>query len=144
MACPYFIPAQRRDDLLWPHPARLPLGAGFGGQCGAPGQTGDAPTDEELREHCNLGYAGCSRLPAERAADAVRFAVTREGAESLTIMWVLERDHALAAHGTAECSRDGERFFAAPCDPRMKKQLQCFAAEYTARRPRRAAASENS
>jgi hypothetical protein len=144
MPCPYFIPTHRRDDLLWPHPARLPLGAGFGGQCGAPGHCGAIPSDTELQDHCNLGYARCSRLPADRAADAVRFAVTREAAESLTIMWVLERDHAPAGHGAAECSRDGEKFFVAPADRRIQKQLQCFAAQYRARTPRAAPPRERS
>ena len=25
VACPYFMPSRRRDDLLWPFPSRLPL-----------------------------------------------------------------------------------------------------------------------
>ena len=37
------------------------------------------PTDEELKLFCNLGYASnCSRLPQERACDAVRFGIARD------------------------------------------------------------------
>ncbi|MGA7967436.1 MAG: hypothetical protein WBQ00_03105 [Terriglobales bacterium] len=33
MACPYFVPREIVYDLSWPHPARLPLGAGWTGTC---------------------------------------------------------------------------------------------------------------
>lgn len=33
MACPYFVPREIVYDVSWPHPARLPLGAGWTGTC---------------------------------------------------------------------------------------------------------------
>jgi hypothetical protein len=33
LACPYFVPREIVYDLSWPHPARLPLGAGWTGTC---------------------------------------------------------------------------------------------------------------
>jgi hypothetical protein len=33
LACPYFVPREIVYDLSWPHPARLPLGAGWTGSC---------------------------------------------------------------------------------------------------------------
>jgi hypothetical protein len=75
LACPFFMPTQRADDTGWPHPARLPLGGGWMGLCRAPGHEPCEPSPRDLQELCNLGYATrCSRLPKERAADAVRFA----------------------------------------------------------------------
>ena len=72
MACPFFMPKTRFEDGGWLHPSRLPLGAGWRGECCAPGQQGTEPSNEELRELCNLGYAtGCLRLPRERNFDAV-------------------------------------------------------------------------
>ncbi len=138
MACPYFIPSARRDDLLWPHPGRLPLGAGFGGHCGAPGYDALPPTDADLQERCNLGYARCSRLPAERLADAVRFAVALDAAERLVVTWVLERDHAPAGSGVVEFDRETRRFAVPHPDARIQKQLECYLAGYLERRPRAA------
>ena len=66
LACPFFMPVQKLDGA-WLHPSRLPLGAGWDGHCSAPGHEGARPSDQELQEFCNLGYAAkCSRLPAER------------------------------------------------------------------------------
>ena len=56
MACPYFIPAEIHQGELWPHRERLPLGDGFSGRCGAQPPHGSCD-DENLRLHCNLGYA---------------------------------------------------------------------------------------
>src|SRR5580704_1544934 len=33
LACPYFVPREIVHDIAWPHPARLPLGAGWTGTC---------------------------------------------------------------------------------------------------------------
>jgi hypothetical protein len=75
VACPFFMPVEKLENGAWLHPGRLPLGCGWSGQCTAPGHAGEVPSQEELREFCNLGYAeGCGRLPRERAWDSVRFA----------------------------------------------------------------------
>jgi len=96
------MPAQKLDGA-WLHPARLPLGGGWGGHCSAPGHEGAQPSDEELHEFCNLGYAAkCSRLPSERDCDAVRFSVARDQGSRLLVWFVCETGHRPAKHGTAE------------------------------------------
>src|SRR5579862_1117636 len=103
MACPYFMPTNRCEEGIWIHAARLPLGAGWKGRCTAPGHEGSQPSNEEIREFCNLGYASsCSRLPEDRSADAIRFAVTRAGGDQLTICFVQELGHRPAGNGTLE------------------------------------------
>ncbi len=57
MACPFFMPTSKLEDGGWLHPSRLPLGGGWIGHCSAPGYEGAEPTNQELRELCNLGYA---------------------------------------------------------------------------------------
>src|SRR6478736_7085140 len=65
VACPFFYPTER-VSLGWPFPARLPLGAGFTGACRA-GVEEITPSETELREFCNIGYAGgCCHMPADR------------------------------------------------------------------------------
>jgi len=137
LACPYFLPDERRDDILWPHPARLPLGAGFGGCCTAAGHEGARPSDEELKNHCNLGYARCSRLPSERVADAVRYAVALDGDERVVVTWVTERAHAPVECGHVEYDRAAQEFSVAHPDARIQKQVESYLAIYLARRPAR-------
>ena len=101
LACPYFscLPTQLAD-AAWLHPSRLPLGAGWSGCCCAPGYEGMSPSDESLREHCNLGYAAaCPQLPKERAADAVRFSIARDRGSQLELWFVFESGHRPAGHG---------------------------------------------
>ncbi len=101
MACPYFMP-ERRFESDWPFPRRLPLGAGWTGTCAAPGHEGAQPSDEELKSGCNMGYAkACSRLPADRSADAVRFAMGEERDGILHVLFVCERAYLPA--GMASC-----------------------------------------
>lgn len=103
MACPCFIPAEVHPRELWPHRERLPLGDGFAGCCGA--HAPDTQCDDEtLRQQCNLGYARCSHLPAERLFDAVRFLVQAESAGSesgvlLRVRFTGERGHLPAMSG---------------------------------------------
>jgi hypothetical protein len=92
VACPFFMPTEPHERELWPHRYRLSLGDGFAGCCGA-----HAPEslcdDETLRLQCNLGYAQCVHLPADRAFDAVRFAVHSESGAMLCVRFVCERAH---------------------------------------------------
>ncbi len=135
MACPYFFPQQRRDDLVWPHPARLPLGAGFGGTCSAPGFAGTAPSDDELRDGCNLGYAKqCRRLPREREADCARYAVSLDGDQRVVVTWILERDHAPGEHGHAEYDCAARQLTVAPDNARIRRQLECYLGEFLRRK----------
>lgn len=99
MACPYFMPEERFDST-WPFPQRLPLGTGWSGTCTAPGHEGARPNAEELTSGCNLGYAKtCGRLPAERHADAVRFAIGEERDGMLHVLFVCERSYLPASFG---------------------------------------------
>jgi hypothetical protein len=112
VACPYFIPTEPHERELWPHRYRLSLGDGFAGRCGA--QAAETCCDDEtLRSHCNMGYANleyaeCAHLPAERAFDAVRFQVRRQGSTSgltkqdstiLLVQFACEREHRPALSG---------------------------------------------
>jgi hypothetical protein len=99
VACPFFLP-ERRLEADWPFPQRLPLGAGWSGVCTAPGQEGARPSEDELKSGCNLGYAkSCSRLPADRHADAVRFALGEEREGLLHVRFASELAYLPAAHG---------------------------------------------
>jgi len=99
VACPFFLP-ERRLESDWPFPQRLPLGAGWSGVCTAPGQEGARPSEDELKSGCNLGYAkSCSRLPADRHADAVRFALGEEREGLLHVRFASELAYLPAAHG---------------------------------------------
>jgi hypothetical protein len=76
------------------------LGAGWAGVCTAPGHEGAQPSDDELKNGCNLGYAKtCNRLPPERHADAVRFVLGEERDGVLRVLFVCERAYLPASHG---------------------------------------------
>ena len=93
MACPFFVPIERADDLALPHPARLPLGAAWRGSCAAPGHEQAIPDNEEF-EGCNLGYAkSCPRLPKKRNCDAVRFGVVKESGSLISLQVVFESQY---------------------------------------------------
>jgi len=138
VACPYFVPEERCELELWPHRSRLPLGDGFTGICQAPGFEGTRPAAEELKDGCNVGYAcGCPRLPKDRVADAVRFAVARDDGEWVTLHFACERDHLPAGHGTLEFSRKGGECRTDGADRRMVAQARQYLAAYLARNPGR-------
>jgi hypothetical protein len=102
VACPFFLPARRLDSGGWTPPPRLPLGDAFGGSCGAPSAAGTAEPPEDIqRDLCNSGYARgrCAHFPNDCAADAVRFSVTGERDGRLTLVYILEKDHAPLEHG---------------------------------------------
>lgn len=135
MACPYFMPTTKCEEGGWIHPARLPLGTGWQGHCAAPGHEGLKPTDSELREFCNLGYAsGCSRLPRDRAADAVRFSVTRDYGNQLTVCFVRECSHRPAGHGILEYDLILGGWTSLHADPCVQRMADCYLQSYLARR----------
>jgi hypothetical protein len=134
LACPFFIPTERADDLALPHPARLPLGAAWRGSCGSLGHEGAVLNNREL-ESCNLGYAkSCPRLPKERACDAVRFAVARESADSILLNFVFESDHLPAGHGTLQYDRALENWTAPHPEPRTQRLAESFLQSYLERK----------
>jgi hypothetical protein len=135
VACPYFLPERELVSLGFTHPQRLPLGAAWRGSCGAPGQMGLPPNEEDLKNGCNLGYArGCSRLPAERAADAVRFAIVRERAGEIEICYVYERNYLPGEHGSLQLKLTDGVWAAPNSESQLAHMAQCFLQSYLHRR----------
>jgi len=144
MACPFFMPVEKLENGAWLHAGRLPLGCGWDGHCTAPGHEGEAPSQKELWEFCNLGYAeGCGRLPPERAWDSVRFAartVCREGKNGtggrIQVRYVCERGHRPAEDGTLEFDAAAQRWEQRHRDSRVQRMAECFVATYVEKRKR--------
>ena len=135
MSCPYFVPLHRNDAGSWLHPSRLPLGAGFAGHCSAPGYEGAQPTDDELRELCNMGYATrCARLPRARSCDAVRFSVARDSTSQLLIWFVCETAHLPTSHGTLQYDPNAGRWPSPHPDVRIQRLAECFVQSYLAKK----------
>jgi len=130
------MPVEAYEGGTWMHPSRLPLGRGWRGQCTAPGHEGEVPTDEELQQCCNLGYAsGCPRRPGDRSWDSIRFAVTRDVNLSILLCYVCERDHRPAEHGSLEFDLTRRIWIATHGDPRIQKMAECYLESYLTRRP---------
>lgn len=125
MACPFFIPTERLDGVFT-FPDRLPLGAGWHGVCGAPGQMLARPTEEELREQCNLGHACCSRLPEDRSADSVRFSARIAEGHTITVRYVFERGCRPAGGGQLEYDEREQRWRTPLNDETLQRQADCF------------------
>jgi hypothetical protein len=135
LACPFFMPTHRADDAGWPHPSRLPLGAGWNGVCRAPGHEPAEPSQPALQQLCNLGYAtGCSRLPKERTADAVRFSVARDRGSQLELWFVCERGHRPADYGKLDYDRASGRWSSRHPDAGIQKMAECYLEAYLLRR----------
>jgi len=133
LACPYFVPREILNDGSWPHPSRLPLGAGWTGACCASGQE-IAPSESQLREFCNLGYAfACPRLPAEREWDAVRFSVASAGPQQVTFCYVCELGHAPVENGKLSFDLTRETWVNVHSDSRVQRLANCFLRTYRAR-----------
>ena len=143
MACPFFMPVEKLENGTWLHAARLPLGCGWSGHCTAPGHEGEVPSQEELREFCNLGYAeGCSRLPRERMWDSVRFAartVSNGNGDRacIQVRYVCERGHRPAEHGMLEFDPAGARWEQKHRDRRLQRMAECFVESYVEKLKRR-------
>jgi hypothetical protein len=121
VACPYFVPREMLNDGSWPHPSRLPLGAGWTGAC-CTSEPEVVPGLAHIREFCNLGYASsCPHLPARRDWDAVRFSVSRSASEQITIAYVCERAHAPIEHGSLTYDLTADRWSCSPADERVNR-----------------------
>lgn len=141
MACPFFMPTDRFENGPWPHAGRLPLGSGWTGHCTAPGHEGSAPSQEELRELCNLGYAtACVRLPQQRSWDSVRFSARAANGEKSTatsliqIRYSCERDHRPVEHGSLEFDSVESRWKQPHPDSRVQRMAECFLHSYIEKR----------
>ncbi len=130
MACPFFMPTRRSENIVWIHPSRLPLGSGWEGQCTAPGHEGTVPDIQQLQDGCNLGYATCSRLPQQPVWDAVRFAVSGEQESRISLSYVCEKNHLPCEHGRLEYVVSVDRWARSHNDPRIQKMAECFMASW--------------
>jgi hypothetical protein len=141
LACPFFMPTRKlAAQDLWPHPFRLPLGAGWRGFCCAPGHEGIRLSHQELRE-CNLGYAlTCPRLPHTRECDSVRFGVAHDSGVKLLLWFTCEAGHRPVRNGTLEFDRLLNLWTATDPDPRIQKMAECYLESYLARKPQPGAA----
>jgi len=100
-----------------------------------------APDDATLRDFCNLGHAGtCSRLPAERLADSVRFTVAQDEGNEILLDYVYDRAHAPAGHGTLKYDCASRRWKATLDDACVQRQAECYLAVYLERKRGAAAA----
>lgn len=128
----------------WLHPSRLPLGAGWRGYCSAPGQEGAQPSDQELAEGCNLGYAsGCSRLPQQRPCDAIRFSVSRDRGSYIALWFVREAAHHPIEHGILEYEMLNRRWTSPHPDAQLQRLAECYLESYLLRRIPPASAGTN-
>jgi hypothetical protein len=133
LACPFFVPHEVLNDSSWPHPSRLPLGAGWIGTCRASGQE-LAVSETYLRDFCNLGYAtSCSNLPRERDWDAVRFSVSHVSDSQVTFCFVCELAHAPIEHGTLTFDLRREAWIREHSDARLRTLANCYLQTYRAR-----------
>src|SRR5689334_4151271 len=129
------MPTQKAEQLAWLHPSRLPLGGGWSGHCCAPGHVGVVPADEELRDYCNLGYASaCSRLPHDRAVDAIRFSIAHDYDSQLSLWFVCEAGHRPASHGKLKYDVARAQWTAPHPDTRIQKMAECYVESYLLRR----------
>ena len=135
MACPYFVPREILNDGSWPHPARLPLGAGWNGSCCAAGQAA-TPSDESIRELCNLGYATtCPHLPTEREWDSVRFSVALTSVEHVVLWYVCERAHAPVEDGKLTFDIAGQVWRNPHRDARVQRLANSYLEAWRMRQP---------
>ena len=126
---------EQRFEADWPFPQRLPLGAGWSGTCTAVDGGGVRPSDEELKSACNIGYARtCTRLPAQREADAVRFALGEEREGLLRVRFALERDYLPASHGELLYEIATRRWHGAHSSEGLLRMAECFVQSQLSRR----------
>lgn len=132
------MPSAVLEGGSWPHPARLPLGCGWTGQCTAPGHEGASPGRGVVEGFCNLGYANsCAWAPPQRVWDAVRFSVTTPQernaaapARILRLLYVCERDHRPVAHGDLVIDLASTTWIRRHEDARIQKMAECFLESY--------------
>jgi hypothetical protein len=134
LACPFFMPTERADDIAFPHPSRLPLGSSWRGTCLVPGHQ-QVPLSSIELESCNLGYAkSCPRLPIERACDAVRFAVVNDSSDSISLQFVLETAYLPTAHGMLVHNQHSGTWISPHADHRIQRMAECFLQSYLDRK----------
>jgi hypothetical protein len=120
----------------WVRPPRFPLGDPFGGACHARPADVIEPPEARQRELCNCGYARgrCDRFPGDSAADAVRFSVTDDKPNRLSVVYVVEKDHAPVAFGTLEYLIADARLDGPHMSDVLVQQARAFLESYLSRR----------
>ncbi len=133
LACPFFVPREILNDGSWPHPSRLPLGAGWTGACAASGHEQPA-SNFHIQEFCNLGYAtACPHLPPHRDWDAIRFSVAQVSGQQITICFVCELAHAPIEHGKLTFDLTSEGWLNSHSDSRVLRLATSYLQAYRAR-----------
>jgi hypothetical protein len=102
----------------------------------APGHEGSIPDSAQLHDGCNLGYAtGCTRLPAQREWDAVRFGVSREHPSRVCLFYVCEKDYLPGDCGVLEYSLTANQWTKSHPDPRVQRLAECFLDSWRSKAP---------
>jgi hypothetical protein len=112
----------------WVRPPRLPLGDSFGGACHAHPADVIEPPEAHQRELCNCGYARgrCDHFPGGDVPDAVRFSVTSDTPTRLSVVYVIEKDHAPVEHGTLQYVIDDARLDCPQISEVLAQQARAF------------------
>jgi hypothetical protein len=112
------------------------LGDPFGGACHAHPADIVEPPEAQQRELCNCGYARtrCDRFPGGDAADAVRFSVTGDTTARLSVVYVVEKDHAPIEFGTLEYLIADARLDGPHISDVLTLQARAFLESYLLRR----------
>ena len=136
MACPFFVPSRRLEIAGWVRPPRFPLGDPFAGACHAQPAEVVEPPEARQRDLCNCGYARgrCDRFPGDSAADAVRFSVTDDSLSRLSVVYVVEKDHAPVEHGALEYAIEDARLDGPHISEVLIQQARAFLESYLRRR----------
>ena len=121
MPCPYFHPTNPVSLGSLPHPDRLSLRNAYAGHCTAANLV---PTEAMLHD-CNLGYADCAHLPADRPADAIRFAIRRDQNSLIAISYVSEAAHTPVAHGVLIYDLDKGSWRERHSDACLQRMAEC-------------------
>src|SRR5690349_60426 len=108
-------------------PVRAPLGALYEGFCRV-GDTPIQPSATILADRCNQGYARCMcpHFPGADAPDAVRFCVIAESAGTLSIRYVVEKNHGPFEQGVMSASEIESNLSEAP----LIRQARAYLASY--------------
>ncbi len=92
-----------------------------------------------------MGYASrCTRLPAERCCDAVRFSVARDRGSCIALWFVCEAAHRPIKHGVVEYEVSTNRWTSCHPDSGIQKMAECYLQSYLLRRIPPARAGVNS
>lgn len=127
MACPLFEPTQRLPWARWEGRYRPPLGAPYRGLCHADDAPAPPP-EAALIDCCNMGYARgrCPRF-VEAEADAARFEIREQSADSATVRWLAERDCLPVDAGVATLEREAGKWRCAAVKPLpLRRQIEAF------------------